>query len=123
MVCLRMHIKSYKDRETYNKIVKVDFNSIKVFEEKKGVYKSYVSQERIYLNKKNKLYFHLTKFDKNYKIFIYEYLVDTESIQNAEKLFYLKVVKHFKMFYSLFFRKEMKKIISISQTIDSREKI
>lgn len=123
MVCLRMHIKSYKDRETYNKIVKVDFNSIKVFEEKKGVYKSYVSQERICLNKKNKLYFHLTKFDKNYKIFIYEYLVDTESIQNAEKLFYLKVVKHFKMFYSLFFRKEMKKIISISQTIDSREKI
>ena len=88
------------------------------------VYKRYEINLQIFLcSKKNKLYFHLTKIDKNYKIFIYEYLVDTESIQNAEKLFYLKVVKHFKMFYSLFFRKEMKKIISISQTINSQEKV
>lgn len=123
MIYLRMYIKSYRKNETYDKIVKIDFNSIKVSEEEKGIYKSSVSEERIKLNKKNKLFFHLTKFNKNHRMFIYEYLTDLEDISIAEKLFYLKVVKHFKMFYSLFFRKEMKKIISISQTINSREKI
>lgn len=123
MIYLRMYIKSHKNLLTYEKVVKVDYNSIKVSEEKKGIYKSLVSEERIIIKKKNKLFFHLTKTGKNNKMFMYEYITDLEDIDDAEIIFSSKVEKHFKMFFSLFFKKEMMKIASVCQNLIPREYI
>lgn len=122
MICLRMYVKSYRN-DSYDKIVKVDFSSIKISEERRGIYKSSVSEEIIKLNKKNKLFFHLTKFNKNGKMFVYEYIADTEDIAIAEKIFSSKVEKHFKIFFSLFFKKEMNKIVSVNKAIVPQEYI
>lgn len=121
MIYLRMYIRSHNNLLTYEKVVKVDFNSIKVSEEKKGIYKSLVSEERIIIKKKNKLFFHLTKTKNNNRMFVYEYITDLEDISYAEILFSSKVEKHFKMFFSLFFRKEMRKIISVNKILIPQE--
>ena len=115
-----MYIKSYRD-DSENKIVKVDFNSIEVSEKEKGVYKSSVSEETIILKKKNKLLFHLTKFQKNGKMFVYEYVTEIEDISVAERIFSNKVKKHFGIFFSFFFKKEMNKITSVCNALYPRE--
>jgi len=119
MLCSRMYIKSYKD-ESGRKIVKIDFSSIKVITEKKNtninVYKSTVSEERITLqSKKNKLFFHLTKNEPNGIIFVYEEIFTKDDLENNEKVFILGIEKHFKFWFSFFFKKEMTKILSVKK--------
>ena len=110
MFLSRMNIKSFND-ETGKRIVKIDFNTIKVIELfSENKFQSCVSQEIITITKKNHLSFHLTKMDCGGTMFVYEYL-DTkkEKSEDAEKSFFKKAEKHFKWF-SFFFKKEMAKL-------------
>ena len=84
MFLSRMNIKSFKD-ETGKRIVKIDFNTIKVtelFSDKH--FKSCVSSEVITVTKKDHLSFHLTKMDCGGTIFVYKYL-DTKKEKSEEE--------------------------------------
>lgn len=123
MVYLRMYIKSFNDE---NETVKIDFNSIKVDEEERMLfktrYKSSVSEERFVLpNKIGKLTFSLTKLRNHGKMFMYGMICEDGEISHYEKNFVSKIENHFRLFYSVSCKKGMDKIISIKNGIFSQE--
>lgn len=118
MYCIRMYIKSFESLQR-NRIAKVDFSLIKAELKEKGIfintYKSCVSEEIIKIPKFGKIYFHLTKIKPNGILFIYEKIYFQEEIKTIENEFFILVETHFRKWFSFFFKKEMKKILSVKR--------
>ena len=119
MVCSRIFIKTFFD-DYGKKIVEVDYNSINVTEEEKNVYKSNVSEERIKIRKKNKLFFYLTKTEKNNRICIYE-KISNGDINSLEKEFFEEVIKDFSIRFFFFNKKEKLKLLYVYNGLFSQE--